>query len=89
MSQIAIVGLAFCQIRNKLSKIYQRLVNICQIGEISPNLVTLRSIDANLLFEKRIKTFKHKKRRDHHRLLLTKKLERVENCKSWALKKTG
>ena len=38
MSQI--IGSAICQIRNKLSKICQILVNFWQSGEISPNLVT-------------------------------------------------
>ena len=41
MSLIAKVGSAFCQIRNKPSKIWQRLLNFCQRGEILPNLVTL------------------------------------------------
>ena len=35
------VGSAFCQIRNKLPKICQRLFNFCQKVETSPNLVTL------------------------------------------------
>ena len=39
--KIAKVGSALCQMRNKLSKICQRLVNVCQSGKISPNLVTL------------------------------------------------
>ena len=39
------VGSAFSQIRNKQSKICQRLVNFCQSGEISPNLVTLLPSD--------------------------------------------
>ena len=41
MSQLAIVGSAFCQKRNKPPKVCQKLVNFCQSGEISPNLVTL------------------------------------------------
>ena len=40
-TKFAKVGSTFCQIRNKLSKICQRLVNSCQSGEILPNLVTL------------------------------------------------
>ena len=35
------VSAAFCQIRNKPSKFGQILVNFCQSGEFSPNLVTL------------------------------------------------
>ena len=38
---IAKLGSAFSQKRNKLAKNRQRLVNFCQSGEISPNLVTL------------------------------------------------
>ena len=41
ISKIAKVDSAFCQVRNKLSKICQRLVNVCKSGEFSPNLVTL------------------------------------------------
>ena len=40
-SQIAKEGAAFCQIRNNPFKNCQRLVNFCQSGKISPNLVTL------------------------------------------------
>ena len=36
------------QLRNKLSKICQRLVNFCQSGEISPNLVTLPIIHVSV-----------------------------------------
>ena len=39
--KFAKVGSAFCQIRNKLSKNCQILVNLCQNGKILPNLVTL------------------------------------------------
>ena len=39
--KFAQVGSAFCQIRNKLSKFCQRLINFCQSGEFSPNLVSL------------------------------------------------
>ena len=39
--KFAEVGSVFCQIGNKLSKICQRLVNFCQSGKISPNLITL------------------------------------------------
>ena len=35
------VGLAFCQIRNKLQQICQWLVNFFQSGDILPNQVTL------------------------------------------------
>ena len=41
MSQKYQVGSAISQIRNKTLKICQRLVNFCQSGKISPNLVTL------------------------------------------------
>ena len=41
MSQICESRLSIFQIRNEQSKICQRLVNFCQSGEISPNLVTL------------------------------------------------
>ena len=41
--KFAKVGSAFCQIRNELSKVCQRLVNFCQSGENSPNLVTLQA----------------------------------------------
>ena len=41
MSQICQSRLSICQKRNKLSKNCQRLVNFCQSGKISPNLVTL------------------------------------------------
>ena len=35
------VGFQFCQILNKTSKDSQKVLNFCQSGEISPNLVTL------------------------------------------------
>ena len=41
ISQIPKVCSAFCQIRNRLSKICQIFVNFCQSGKISQNLVTL------------------------------------------------
>ena len=47
-SQIAKVCYAFCQIRNKPSKICLTLLNFCQNGKISPNLVTLPSTDNHL-----------------------------------------
>ena len=37
------ICLAFCQIRNKPSKICQILENCCQSGKILPNLATLQS----------------------------------------------
>ena len=42
-SKFAKLCLAFCQIRNKLSKICQILVYFCQSSKILPNLVTLIS----------------------------------------------
>ena len=40
----------FCQILNRGFKNCQRLVQFCQSGEISPNLVTLWDILAHNLF---------------------------------------
>ena len=50
--EYAKIGSAFCQIRKKHSKICQKLVNFCQSGEISPNLVTLIGREKEGLKEK-------------------------------------
>ena len=42
MSQFCQNRLSICEIRNKLTKFWQKLVNFRQSGEISPNLVTLK-----------------------------------------------
>ena len=52
------VGLKFCQILNKPSKDSQKVLNFCQSGEISPNLVTL--------IETRNERFSSKQREREH-----------------------
>ena len=48
-NKFAKVILLFCQIRNKPSKICQRLVKYCQSGEIAPNQVSLAYIDTTTI----------------------------------------
>ena len=48
--KFAKLGLIFCKIRNKLSRICQRLVKLCQSGEMPPNLVTLQSSNLKKTF---------------------------------------
>ena len=38
------VGLKFCQTLNKLSEVCLRFLKVCPNGEVSPNLVTLETI---------------------------------------------
>ena len=52
------VGWKFCQILNKPSKDSQKVLNLCQSGEISPNLVTL--------IETRNERFSSKQREREH-----------------------
>ena len=40
-TKIAKEGYKFCQTQNKYSKVCQRCVKVCPVGEILPNLVTL------------------------------------------------
>ena len=60
MSQMCQSRLSIIQIRNKLLKIYQTLVNFCQSGYFSPNLVTLVSNPSTFLTLSFSLTFSYK-----------------------------
>ena len=47
--KVAKVGSQFCHVLNKPSKKFARLINFCQSGEISSNLVTLFVVIVGLL----------------------------------------